>query len=103
MTDGIASAGISTESAHLHLVDRLGTWTGLAADPEYLEEVHIYVDWCGFTALAAWEVGSCMQHRQTYYIFCFNRDSETLRMPSGETASASSNAGTSSTMTWHRS
>ncbi|TKA49323.1 hypothetical protein B0A55_13111 [Friedmanniomyces simplex] len=67
VTNGMHGAGLLAETAHTVLVYPLDRHH---AEPEMLTFISPWVESRDFTALAAWKVGSCQQHRQIYYVFC---------------------------------
>ncbi|KAK5675698.1 hypothetical protein LTS10_011798 [Elasticomyces elasticus] len=70
MTNGICGAGVPAETAYTVLVYPLNEHY---ARPNSLRYILRRAESEGFTPLAGWEIGSCQQHRQIYYVFCHKK------------------------------
>lgn len=73
ITNGINGAGVPSETANTVLVYPLPCYEASAAT---LRQVTPWMEGWYFRVLAAFEIGSCIQWRQIYYVLCYHADHE---------------------------
>lgn len=78
ITNGIYGAGVPAETSFAHLVYNIRDHH---ADLGMLQDISHWATSCFCKALAAWEVGSCRQHRQIWYVFCYRTERNSSTVP----------------------
>ena len=70
LTNGVYGAGVPAGTAHTSLIYSIQSQR---ADLDKLRFISGWVARHDFKAVAAWEIGSCRQHRQILYTLCHHK------------------------------
>jgi hypothetical protein len=69
ITNGVYGAGVPAETAHTSLVYPL---RGHGADQRMLDSISGWAE-PEYVTLAAWKIGSCVQHREIFYVLAYGK------------------------------